>query len=134
MEEPTPKQNARKEFIKEFNEKSAAIGMKPIQEEISEEHLDEMIKSRIEFIECDIKRDELPYNLHIATIARMEADIDLLTNVDLKEAKTEWHKKVVQAEIDELQAVIDQKRIALEQQGADVKKLKEDLEKKKELL
>jgi hypothetical protein len=130
--EPTPKQQARESFKNHLKQQMMKMGMPP--KDMTDEELDQQIKARIESSNNDLKQKEAALKVSETYLARVSANIDLLTNIDLKEAETEWHKKAVQAEINELQAIIAEKEFHLKRDKEGLMQMKESIEKMQELL
>jgi hypothetical protein len=81
-----------------------------------------------------IIKNEAELRVSDTFIARVHADKDVLEHVELDKAETEWHKKAIQAEINELQAIIDEKQFSLEKEKRSRDKLQEEINGLKELL
>jgi hypothetical protein len=133
-EKLTHKQQAREDFKNQIKMQMKSMGMSPPSADPTDEELDGMIKKRMEGLKSTIREKETSLRVDETYLARVAANRDVLINVDLKEAETEWHKKAVQAEVDELQAIIEEKKIKFEKDKEAVVKLQEDLKKVGEML
>ncbi|MFH1682934.1 MAG: hypothetical protein ABIA37_03995 [Candidatus Woesearchaeota archaeon] len=93
-------------------------------------------KNRIESLQKSLRQKKAELNVLEKYLGRVAANKNILINVDLKEAETEWHKKATQAEIEELEAVIEENEISLESEKENhikmEKELQELLEKEEE--
>ncbi len=119
------------------------MGM-PQQKEMTPEEKEEMERQRkeaevrarkhqIESLKKSVKAKTMVIKIADLTIIKFEAEKDVLVNVDLKDAPSEWHKKAIRAEVAEMEAVIEQSRYELDQekeQFENMKKQLAELEKK----
>ena len=118
--------------------------MQPPQKELTPEEQAEMEtqrkeaeirarKMQIESLKKSLKTKGMSIKLNELSVAKFEAEKDVLVNVDLKDAPTEWHKKAIRAEVAELEAAIEQSKYSIEQEKEqldDMKTQLADLEKK----
>jgi hypothetical protein len=119
------------------------MGM-PQQEEMTDEQKAELQqkmkeeekkrrKAQIVSLKKQLKHKEMSLNVAEKSLAKMSAEKDVLQNVDLGQAETEWHKKAIQAEIEELEAVLEEGRLRLDYEREaqhDMQKNLQDLEAK----
>jgi hypothetical protein len=90
-------------------------------------------KHQIESLKKSIKSKNLSIKIAELTVVKFEAEKDVLVNVELKDAPTEWHKKAIRAEVAEIEAVIEQSKYSIEQEKEGSENMKTqlaDLEKK----
>ena len=110
----------------------------PQQEEMTEEQKAEMEarmkeeekrrrKAQIESLKSQIKSKTLVLKVMEKSIAKAVAEKDVLVHVELSEAPTEWHKKAVKAQAEELEAIIEEAKLRLDQDKSDFDNMKERL-------
>ena len=110
----------------------------PQQEEMTEEQKAEMEarakeeekrrrKAQIESLKTQIKSKTLVLKVMERGIVKVVAEKDVLVNVDLSEAPTEWHKKAVKAQAEELEAIIEEAKLRLEADRSEFENMKERL-------
>ena len=71
-------------------------------------------KAQIESLKNQIKSKTLALKVMEKGIAKAGADKDVLENVDLPQAENEWHKKAINAQIEELEAILEEARLRLD--------------------
>jgi len=100
-------------------------GETPPQKEITPEEKAEMEKrqkdaeakrrkEQIVSLKHSLEQKDAALNVKDKYLARVAANKDVLLHNDLKEAKTEWHKKAIQAELDELDAILEEEKLNLQ--------------------
>jgi hypothetical protein len=92
-------------------------------------------KAQITSLRQNLKLKNASLNVMEKSIAKVKADKDVLVNVELEAAETEWHRKAVQAEIEEIGAVIEEMTLRCEIEKEERSSLEErlrELEEKKE--
>jgi hypothetical protein len=102
-------EKARKEMMqKMMMQRMGMGGGMPPQKPPTPEELAQQRKARIESITHSLKLKEASIKVMKASLAKVAADKAVLENVSLEKAETEWHKKAVKAEIEELDAVYEE--------------------------
>lgn len=110
----------------------------PQQEEMTEEQKAEMEarmkeegkrrrKAQIESLKNQIKARALALKVMEKGIAKAVADKDVLVNVGLPEAENEWHKKAVNAQIEEIEAILEEAQLRLDNDISEFEAMKEKL-------
>ncbi len=128
------KQQARDNLKNQMKVQMRQMGMTMPPKDLSEDELDEMIKARINIIKNSLVEKDANLRVSETYIGRVAANRDVLINVELRVAETEWHKKAIQAEIDELQAIIGEKMLSFENDKKARDKMQEDIQKMEDLL
>ena len=127
-----PRQRARENIRLEVAEEMKSRGVPP--KELTDEELDNMIKARIAAISADLKKQQVSLRVEETYAARIAADMEVLLNVDLEKAETEWHRKIIQADIDEMKAIIAQKEFDIEKDRLHLARTQKSLQKTQDLL
>lgn len=136
-------QKAREEFrmkmMQQMMMNPAMMQGMPPQKELTPEEKVEMEKQRkdneriqrksaIDNLQKTSRQKKAGINVLEKYLSRASASKDLLVNVDLDKAETEWHKKAVQAEIEELAAVIEENELSLEFEKESLSKTEQELQ------
>jgi hypothetical protein len=132
--QPDLKLQARENFKNQIKQQAGAAGMPLPQNDFTDEELDIMIKKRTAGLKKTLKQKEVSLKLTETYLARVAADKAVLVNVDLEKAETEWDKKAIQAEADEMQAILEGKQLEFEEEKKTVEPLQKELQKMQELL
>jgi hypothetical protein len=133
-EESTPRQQARENFKSYMKQQALAMKLPIAKSDPTEEELDGMIQEQIKSLKESLEETELTVDVANKYMARVAANRDVLINVDLKEAENEWHKKAIQAEIDEMQAIMAEKKYNLKGDLERIRQLNESLKKMQDML
>jgi hypothetical protein len=130
----TPRQQAREKFRNYMKQQASAMKLPIAKTDPTEEELDGMIKEKIKSLKESLEETELTVDVANKYLARVAANRDVLINIDLKEAENEWHRKAIQAEIDEVQAIMAEKKYNLKGDLERIRQLNESLQKMQDML
>ena len=132
--EKTPDRNvqAREDFKRKMMMQQMMGGGMPPQKPLTPEEIKAQKTQHKEYLQKTLKDKDASLNVMEKYIARVIANKDLLINVDLEKAETEWHKKATQAEIEELQAIIEEQNLQLGTEKESKERMETELKELKE--